>query len=182
MNIRDTLLAYIDGTLSTTERRKVAQKLAGSNRWRNEYDSLRNVRFQLTNEMPLMGAPMDGQLASLLPSIFEETQTRLNWRWLMRKAVLYGSVTLTILVLSVGFVKLTSSAYASVQTIGNVPSVTNTPVDTDSTAEAKIRYVPAAEVEQNNDSLKVSRFASPVPMPLATIEPSLVAGPRSTNQ
>jgi hypothetical protein len=185
LNIRDTLLAYLDGTLSGAERRKVAQKLASSNRWRNEYDSLRNVRWQLTNEMPLMGSPLDGQLASLLPSIFEEAQPHLNWHWLIRRGILLGSVTLTILVLTIGFVKLTSSAYASVETIGNVPSVTNTPSDADTTLEAKIRYIPDTESElthSTDNNVRVSLFASPVPMPIATVEPSLVAGGRSVSQ
>lgn len=182
MNIRDTLLAYIDGTLSSGERRKVAQKLASSPRWQNEYDGLKNVRFQLKNEMPLMGSPLDGQLASLLPNIFEATETRFRWRWLLHQTVLFGSVVLTIMALTVGFVKLTSSAHASVQTFGNVPSITNTPVDADSTVEAKIRFVPVAEVVLSDANLKISRFASPVPMPMATMEPSLVAGGRTTSQ
>lgn len=179
MNSRDTLLAYLDGTLSPTKRREVAQKLASSPRWQREYDSLKEVRFQLNNEMPLMGSPLDGQLASLLPNIFEETQTRFHWKRLIRQTLLYGSVVLTIVALTVGFVELTSSAHASVQTIGNVPSVTNTPVDTDSTQEAKVQVwsIHAADVAED-ENVKVSLFASPVPMPIATVEPSLEAGGR----
>ncbi len=177
LNNRDTLLAYLDGTLSPKKRREVAQKIASSPRWQRDYDSLSEVRFQLKNEMPLIGSPLDGQLASLLPNIFEETQTRFRWKRLMRQTLLYGSVVLTIVALTVGFVELTSSAHASVQTFGNVPSVTNTPVDADSTSEAKVQVwsVQVAEAEAE-DNVKVSLFASPVPMPMATVEPSLEAG------
>lgn len=182
MNSRDTLLAYLDGTLSPKKRHEVAQKLASSPRWQREYDSLRDVRFQLKNEMPLMGSPLDGQLASLLPNIFEETQSPLRWTWFFRQTMLYGSVALTIVALTIGFVKLTSSAHASVQTIGNVPSVTNTPARTDSTQEAKVQVwsvLPAmAEPAEEDESVKVSLFASPVPMPMATVEPSLEASAR----
>lgn len=179
MNIRDTLLAYIDGTLSPAAKRQVSQKLANSVRWQTEYDSLKNVRWQLTNEMPLMGSPLDGQMASLLPHILQETQSSFNGRWFIRQAFMFGTVGLTILLLTVGFVQLTSSAHAAVNILGNIPSITNTPASADSTVEAKIRYVPVRDIEVGNPNLLISGVASPVPMPLATMEPSLVAGGHS---
>ena len=181
MNIRETLTAYLDGTLSDQEKRWVAQQLATTDRWRREYDRLRDMRRELQNTMPLMGRPQDGQLAALLPSILENVRPQtqhIDYRMLAKRTFMAGAAFLTMVLLPVIFMQLTGSAYAAVQRIENVPSVTNTPAaQTDSTAEADLeavtRYYQVGT--SGGFGLGFASFASPAPPPDATAIPSLEA-------
>jgi hypothetical protein len=169
--VRDLLSAYLDGTLSDQQKVYVAGRLATSASWQRELDRLTDVRRQLSNEMPLVGRPLDGQLAALLPEILEDAQStnRIDFRTLLKRTLMGGTLLLTVLILPAIFMQLNGPAHAAVEYIENVPSVTNTPA-----AQKESTFEPITVV-RNEFQYSFVRFASPVPQPGATLEPSLEA-------
>lgn len=168
--MRDLLSAYLDGTLSDQQKRYVAGRLAASQAWQRELESLKNVRLQLSNEMPLMGRPLDGQLAALLPEILENAQSdRIDFRTLLKRTLMGGTLLLTVLIIPAVFMQLNGPAHAAVESIENVPSVTSTP-----STHKESTFEPLTVV-RNDLQISFERFASPVPQPGATLEPSLEA-------
>lgn len=185
MNRQETLTAYLEGRLSLQQRRAVAEKLATSARWRAELARLEAVQHQLQNEMPLVGRPADERLAALLPDILAASRPVSRQRApsgpLVRRLLVAGIFILASFALPLMVVQSTISAQAAAQVLGNVPSVTTTPqAQSDSTVEARNVAAPLPDngfaFRRGQDSFRLS--ASPVPMPGATVEPSLEAQPR----
>lgn len=166
--MKKLLSAYLEGTLSTDKKQYVARQLRQSSAWQAEFETLRHVQFELKNEMPFMGRTDQMQLAALLPDILNEAQSdRFDVGAFIKRTLMSSILLLTLLVFPTLFMQLTGPAHAAINSVKNVPSVTNTPdTGVDVTAEAE-----AASAT----SINVAGLASPVPMPGATLEPSLEA-------
>ncbi len=169
--MRDLLSAYLDGTLSEQQKLYVARQLATSAAWQRELASLKDVRHQLSNEMPLMGRPVDGQLAALLPDILESARStnQIDFRTLLKRTLMGGTLLLAVFILPAIFMQLNGPVHAAVESIENVPSVTSTP------AGEKESTIEPITVARSQFPVSFTRFASPVPQPGATLEASLEA-------
>jgi hypothetical protein len=183
MNMQETLTAYLEGTLSPAERMTVLRQINNSTHWRNEFYRLQDVRRELQREMPLMGRPLDGQLAALLPNILD-SKPRLDMGLIVKQIFMYTLLFLTIVALSAMFMQFTTSAHAAVQRLQNEPSITNTPeiAQSESTVEVQNQVLLVRAESGDNQALNILNnhasftfLASPAPMPGATAIPSLEA-------
>lgn len=173
MDIREQLIAYLEGTLPPDQRIQVARCIASSTYWQREYQTARQTQAQLQREMPLLGEPAPDRLKALLPSILEQTahpKRRVISTANPHSILLVGSLMLVLVLLP--FFLHNSAVDAAGAWPQNVPLQTSTAVVQDSTLEAKQVLLVANETTQRDEVRSILWSASPAPMPGATLEPS----------
>lgn len=187
MDIQETLTAYLEGTLSQPERLRVAKQLSSSQRWQAEMDRLKDMRHQLSNEMPLIGRSSQSQLAALLPGILETSKSNhqeIDWAIATKQVMLVIAIVMTMVIAPMFLMRLNNSARAAANLIENVPRVTSTPmVNLESTVESDVDLLIMLRAYSVINQVPISQqseqsaymAASPAPMPGATVEPSLEA-------
>ncbi|MCB9436190.1 MAG: hypothetical protein H6673_04250 [Anaerolineales bacterium] len=173
MDIREQLIAYLEGTLAPDQRVKVTRHLAQSATWQREYQAVRQTQAELRREMPLFGEPAPDRLKALLPSILEQA-TRPKRRPLLttnfQSMILVGSMAVLLVLLP--FFLHNSAVDAAGAWPHNVPLQTSTAVVQDSTLEAESVLLVANETTERDELTSILWSASPAPMPGATLEPS----------
>lgn len=173
MDIREQLIAYLEGTLSPDQRLQVARSLAESTHWQREYQTVRQTQAQLRREMPLFGEPTPDRLKALLPAILEQTthpKHRAFPTTNLQSMILVGSMMLVLVLLP--FFLHNSAVDAAGAWPHNVPLQTSTAVVQDSTLEADLVLLVADETTERDEVRSILWSASPAPMPGATLEPS----------
>ncbi len=192
MNTREQLLAYLEGTLTPEHRLRVARRLQDSPRWQRELADIQQMQRQLRLEMPLFGQSTPPNLDTLLPSILEQTTTpRFRWDILRTGVVVCGVMALLVLI---PLFLHSTSVDAVTNWSHNVPQ--NTATQSSQLEELRLgRVIVTDEPDYSHLLLDVgdepdllsdlsikrgavvtiSWSASPVPMPGATLLPSLQA-------
>jgi anti-sigma factor RsiW len=178
VDIREQLVAYLDGTLTLEQRWQIARHLATSRHWRDELEKLERTASQLRRDMPGFGQPHPAQLQALLPYILARTSPE-SRRWdPWKKAIQTSFLVCGALVMLVLVPLLLHSASVDAGAWSpNVPRSTATQImhSKDSTAETSAHLV-FEDISVKRDLVvsPVARLwsASPVPVPAATFEPS----------
>ncbi len=190
MDIREQLIAYLEGTLTPGQRIRIARRLERSTYWQRELALVQQTHVQLRREMPLLGRPAPGQLEALLPTILDRADgggRQGNWWSGVQTSLLAGALLATLLLIPL---LLHSTSAEAVSGLQNVPQSTFTQAAQSSESAANVADAgPALLVTEepdlerlvsveNGDGLNaapssvVRWAASPVPMPEATLEPS----------
>ncbi|MBI5929513.1 MAG: hypothetical protein HY862_09405 [Chloroflexi bacterium] len=129
MDIKEQLLAYLEGTLTPTQRREVVRRLATSRQWQEELEALQYSQTQLKREMPAFGCATHKQLSALLPDILEKSKQRpsllsekLDWT---QGGMLLCMLAVMLMMVPV-LIKAQTAVLASTN-LKNIPATTNTP-------------------------------------------------------
>lgn len=182
-DLRETLVAYIEGTLSSDERAEVQRRLQCSAVWQREFAKIEHMQSELKQHMPLIGYHNTAKLDALLPDILQEaaapTPRRYYW-WKGAQIILVMSCVFGVL-LMVPIVLQSASAEAQDSWSPNAPVSTSTPglgsifMVANETEEPPPVQEKFSLLRQQSvvavQRLPVHCEASPVPMPDATQAP-----------
>lgn len=129
MDIKEQLLAYLEGTLTPAQRHEVVRRLSTSRHWQQEWETLQYSQTQLKREMPAFGCPTSKQLTTLLPDILKESKRpsrlreKVDWT---QGGMLLCMVAVFLMMVPV-LIKAQSAVLASTD-LKNIPATTNTPI------------------------------------------------------
>jgi anti-sigma factor RsiW len=181
--MHETLVAYIEGTLSAEERTTVQRRLQQSSTWQQELTHVQNVQSELQRQMPFLGRGTERQLEALLPEILTQATRpktrRHNW-WKGLQIITMMTAVFGVLMI-VPIVLQSASADAPETLPPNVPRNTSTPHNTMGDGQRAA----ASETEEPETSSRAAFYtsisytqgvpvhceASPVPMPKVTSIP-----------
>ncbi|MCQ3930287.1 MAG: hypothetical protein DPW16_07485 [Chloroflexi bacterium] len=129
MDIKEQLLAYLEGTLTPAQRREVVRRLAISHQWQAELEAIQYSQSQLKREMPAFGCPTHKQLTALLPDILEKSKqpSRLREKMDWAQGGMLLCMVAVILMMVPILIKAQTAVLASTN-LKNIPATTNTPV------------------------------------------------------
>lgn len=182
--MHDTLVAYIEGTLSAEERTAVRRRIQNSVTWQQELSHVEQVQNELASQMPLLGHCSARQLNALLPEILMQARQpkprRHNW-WKGMQILTMMTCVFGVL-LMVPLIIQSAAANEQETWSPNVPRSTATPhnvfhnvVAAKETQEPKPAMRAAFYVHSSMSYTQQSPVhceASPVPMPGSTLSPS----------
>lgn len=156
MDIKEQLLAYLEGTLTPAQRREVVRRLATSPQWQAELEAIQYSQSQLKREMPAFGCPTHKQLTALLPDILEKSKqpSRLREKvdWTQGGMML---CMIAVMLMMVPILVKAQTAVMDATNLKNIPATTNTPV----AIRASTLEVPRAVVASSNRGSAVEAVA-----------------------
>lgn len=129
VDIKEQLLAYLEGTLTPAQRREVVRRLATSHQWQQELENLQQSQSRLKREMPAFGCPTHGQLSALLPDILEKSKrrpSRLRDKFDWTQGGMLLCMVAVMMMMVPAIIRAQTAVLASTE-LGNVPHSTNTP-------------------------------------------------------
>ncbi len=145
MDIKEQLLAYLEGNLTPAQRREVMRRLATSRQWQAELEAIQYSQSQLKREMPAFGCPTSKQLTALLPDILEKSKQpsrlreKVDWT---QGGMLLCMIAVMLMMVPV-LIKAQTAVLASTN-LKNIPATTNTPVSVRASTLEVPRVVAAA--------------------------------------
>lgn len=149
MDIKEQLLAYLEGTLTPAQRREVVRRLATSRQWQAELETIQYSQSQLKREMPAFGCPTSKQLTALLPDILEKSKRpsplreKVDWA---QGGMLLCMVAVMLMMVPI-LIRAQTAVLASTN-LKNIPATTNTPIS----IRVSTLEVPRAVVASSNRS------------------------------